>query len=158
MVAQLTGVRELQRRLAAVGKAPEQYADDWVIHTIIGAKERLRPHKKTGVTSASVQPGRRTKWTREVEVGGAGIFLEYGTKPHDIVPKRASVLAWAASASGRRLSGSTRTGTKSGDMVFARRVRHPGTKPTPFLMPAALVALDDADWEKVVYKDWNGAA
>ena len=44
-----------------------------------------------------------------------------GTAPHEIRPVRASVLAFKA---------------RSGDMVFTRLVRHPGTKPNPFLQRA----------------------
>jgi hypothetical protein len=43
-------------------------------------------------------------------------FVIGGTKPHEIVPRRASVLAWEGP------NGPT----------FAARVNHPGTRPNPF--------------------------
>ena len=49
-----------------------------------------------------------------------GKYIEYGTKPHTIVPKNASVLAFPI----------------GGSMVFATSVNHPGTKAKPFMTPA----------------------
>lgn len=48
-------------------------------------------------------------------------FVHDGTKPHVIVPRNASVLAFQV----------------GGTTVFARRVNHPGTKAQPFLTNAA---------------------
>ena len=66
---------------------------------------------------------------KEVEDGEARIvalapyakFVIEGTAPHEIRPVNASVLAFKA---------------RSGDMVFTRLVRHPGTKPNPFMQRA----------------------
>lgn len=44
-------------------------------------------------------------------------FVLDGTRPHIIVPRRAKALRF----------------TVGGDVVFARRVRHPGTQPNDFL-------------------------
>jgi len=49
------------------------------------------------------------------------VYVIKGTAPHEIHPVNASVLAFKAA---------------SGDMVFTRLVRHPGTKPNPFLQRA----------------------
>jgi len=48
-------------------------------------------------------------------------YVVYGTAPHEIRPVNASVLAFEA----------------GGQMVFTKLVRHPGTKPNPFMMKAA---------------------
>ncbi len=50
-------------------------------------------------------------------------FVSLGTTPHEIVPRAASVLAFP--------------GGNLGGMVFAKRVRHPGTKANPYLHLAA---------------------
>ena len=50
-------------------------------------------------------------------------FVENGTRPHMIFPKRATVLSWIGYDGGR---------------VFARFVRHPGTRPFPFMSFAYL--------------------
>jgi HK97 gp10 family phage protein len=49
------------------------------------------------------------------------VFVELGTAPHEIRPVNASVLAFEA----------------AGKMVFTPIVRHPGTKPNPFMERAA---------------------
>ena len=48
------------------------------------------------------------------------VFVEKGTRPHLIFPVRASCLAFEV----------------AGEMVFTRLVRHPGTKPNPFMQRA----------------------
>jgi len=66
---------------------------------------------------------------KEVEDGEAKIMalapyavhVIMGTVPHEIRPVSASVLAFKA---------------RSGDLVFTRLVRHPGTKPNPFMQRA----------------------
>jgi len=49
------------------------------------------------------------------------VFVEFGTAPHEIRPVNASVLAFEV----------------GGKMVFTPVVRHPGTKPNPFMERAA---------------------
>jgi len=49
-----------------------------------------------------------------------GAMQEFGTKPHDIVPIRAKALRFMAGE----------------NVVFAKRVHHPGTKPRPFMFPS----------------------
>jgi len=59
-----------------------------------------------------------------------GIYVVGGTAPHVIRPAGASCLAFRA---------------RSGEMVFTRLVRHPGTKPNPFLERAAEKTRDQVD-------------
>jgi hypothetical protein len=49
------------------------------------------------------------------------VFVDQGTRPHEIRPANASVLAFEA----------------GGRMVFTPLVRHPGSKPNPFMERAA---------------------
>ncbi len=67
--------------------------------------------KDVGILEASIKP-----------LASYAIFVEKGTLPHLIRPVNASVLAFEGS---------------SGEMVFTRLVRHPGTRPNPFMMRAA---------------------
>ena len=57
-------------------------------------------------------------------------FVVEGTRPHKIYPVRAGVLAFK---------------TAAGDIVFTRVVRHPGTKPNPFLTRALDKAREKVD-------------
>ena len=59
-----------------------------------------------------------------------GIYVVGGTAPHVIRPAGASCLAFRA---------------RSGEIVFTRLVRHPGTKPNPFLERAAEKTRDQVD-------------
>ncbi len=67
--------------------------------------------KDVGILEASIKP-----------VASYAIFVERGTLPHLIRPVNASVLAFEVAGGG---------------MVFTRLVRHPGTKPNPFMQRAA---------------------
>jgi hypothetical protein len=157
-VENVKGTRDLIRRLEAVGKAATDTSlHDWQIQTVRYAKENTRPNKKTGITSASIQPGHRDRAGAMVEAAGAAVFLEFGTKPHVIVPRFGRVLAWAPDARNRRLSGAPRKGTKSSDLIFARKVNHPGTKPYPFMVPAADRAVEDVFGVEPIVKAWNKA-
>lgn len=66
-----------------------------------------------------------------IEIGpeGAdyGVYVQYGTPPHDIRPKNAKALRFEI----------------NGKTVFATVVHHPGTKPNPFATRAAQAFLDD---------------
>ena len=59
-----------------------------------------------------------------------GIYVVAGTAPHVIRPAGAFCLAFRA---------------RSGEMVFTQLVRHPGTKPNPFLEEAAEKTRDQVD-------------
>jgi hypothetical protein len=68
---------------------------------------QTRPHGVTGLLG----------------VGGEAYYaryLEYGTRPYTIVPRRAKALSF----------------TVGGETIFARRVQHPGLKPHPFWFPS----------------------
>ena len=54
-------------------------------------------------------------------------YVEFGTRPHLILPKRARALRFEV----------------DGEVVFARRVHHPGTQPQPFLFPAVYEAIPE---------------
>ena len=63
-------------------------------------------------------------------------FVELGTRPHIIRPKRAKVLRWNTGGGGKYVTAkSGKQYYKSGNSQyrFARFVRHPGTRPQPFM-------------------------
>lgn len=149
------GARQLRDRMEAIA-ATEHLMRAVQLETIAGAKA-LVP-RKTGFLARSIVPGNVDNDSAIIHVNAPyAAAVEFGSKPHVIVPKRARVLAWPASEGSRRLSGRARSGTSSGDMVFAGKVNHPGTKPRPFVVPAALAALKRHGVEAII-KIWNGAA
>jgi HK97 gp10 family phage protein len=92
---------------------------------------------------------------------GYAQYVEFGTKPRLIVPKpgrigrngRPAALAWGGP---RRLSGNLRSGGKP--EFFARSVRHPGTRPRPYLIPAAEQAARAFALSPAIIKVWNEAS
>jgi len=126
---------------------------------------KARAPRKTGNLSRSISS--EVQGSSSVRLYARANYaadVEGGTRPHDIVPRNASVLAWPASAAGRRLSGTARSGmfkskksaAKLGGWAFAMRVHHPGTKPQPFLRPGAQAAIEGAGLAETVVAVWDG--
>ena len=153
----LQGKRQLQARLKAIGDT-RGLLRQIQLETIAGAKARVP--RKTGHLGRSILPGPIDNDSAVVEARTPyAAAVEFGSKRHVIVPKRARVLAWPASSGGRRLSGRARTkgGKPVGPTVFAMKVNHPGTKAQPYLIPAAEKAVKDTG-VKIIVEKWNGAA
>lgn len=61
-------------------------------------------------------------------------YVDEGTRPHTIRPKRAKVLAFNAGHTAKTMPGviGSRPGGPFGETVFAHEVKHPGTKARNF--------------------------
>ena len=116
-------------------------------------KLRQLPHQKTGTTSRSIHVSSVTSSSVTTQAAAAARWLEFGTKAHIIRPKVAKVLAWGGP---RRLTGSLRKGASATN--FATIVHHPGSRPYPFMIPGAKLAISKAGLADMVVKAWNGAA
>lgn len=118
-------------------------------------EQKILVPRKTGNLGRSITLGAVTP-TRAETVARANYaaFVERGTRAHIITPKNKKVLAWSADGKAR-LSGAVR---KGGAVRFAKRVRHPGTKARPFMVPGAEKAVKDAGLKSVVVSAWNDAA
>lgn len=160
MSVQLQGERELIARLNAIANvAPRALLGQLAIAAV--REQKLLVHRKTGTTARTIHVGRVTTTYAETIVGGAGRWLEEGTRAHLIRPRNRRALAWPASAGGARLSGSARVGArrgKFGGMVVRKLVHHPGTKAYPFMVPGARKALEGAAIANVIVRAWNDAA
>lgn len=156
----LTGAEDLNRRLGVMASpaASRQLMTKLGADTMAKAKQKLRQHRKTGLTSGSGKLEVQDRSFR-VSFGRGAIFLERGTRPHRIVARRAKALRFVGGfgrATGQaRLSGTARRSAT--DIVFAKGVNHPGTDAEPFLEPAAVETLRAADIDPIV-KAWNDAA
>jgi len=78
--------------------------------------------KRTGKLRKSIRKVRRSFEAYVFPTVPYALYVEYGTRPHLIRPVRASVLRFE---------------TRSGEIVYTRLVRHPGTKPQPFIRETA---------------------
>lgn len=146
------GVPQLQARIKSLAYLPAKVLKAWQIETVARAKGKAP--KRTGNLARSIHAGPLTKQSAQVEASaGYAAYVELGTKPHIIRPKYAKVLAWGGA---RRLSGSLRSGSKATN--FAMIVHHPGTKPQPFLLPAAIEAQQEVKLSKAAVDLWNAAA
>lgn len=85
---------------------------------------------RTGNLRNSITRGEKSTWALFVKAGGQGaryaIFIEAGSRPHEIKARRARFLRFE----------------QDGQIVFRKRVFHPGTKPARF-MESARNAADE---------------
>lgn len=117
-------------------------------------EQKLLVPRKTGNLGRSITIG-AVSATRSETIARAdyAVYVEHGTRPHTIVPKRRKALRWAAGNA--RLSGAPRAG---GNVRFAKRVQHPGTRAQPFMLPGAEKAVTGAGLKTAVIVSWNRAA
>ena len=79
-------------------------------------------------------------------------YVEFGTRPHVIRPKKRSVLRWALDEKKCEEKIKNAKGNKDKDdlcWVYAKYVNHPGSKPYPFFRKAIEEGLEEAKKEFV---------
>lgn len=152
----LQGYRPLQARLTALGQTGQMLRTVG-LRTVAYAKDDVA--RKTGTTARTIHLAHVSDTQVVVEAGGAAPFLERGTRPHVIRPTSKKALRWPAKGTPTTLGGRVRASHagKAGSYAFAKLVRHPGTKPQPFLVPAAKKALALIGITGLVER-WNKAA
>lgn len=149
------GYSQLKHRFAAISSKPSTRQFMQALGLSAVREQKLRVRRKTGNTGRTIRVEQLTDTSVVTSAGGAAVFLEEGTRPHTITPRAAKALRFAASAAGRRLSGTPKVGAA---VVFARVVHHPGTKPYPFMKPGAEAAVASSGTLGVIIKRWNDAA
>jgi hypothetical protein len=147
------GARQLENRLTNVGRIQKPMLTRLALRTVRYAKETV--NHKTRTTSRSIRVESITDEVATVVAAGAAVYLEYGTRPHDIRPRRRKALRFAAKGQPVRLTGAPKKGSA---VVFAKVVRHPGTQPYPFMRPSAERAIRDEDLAGIVINAWNAGA
>jgi hypothetical protein len=157
-VSDLEGYSQLQARLHAIGQTQDMMRQVGLA-TVAGAKRTVP--RKTGTTGRTIRLASFDKDSARVVVGGAGVFIELGTREHDIVPRHKKALRWPAKGTSTTLAGRARTGAVRslgrGAYAFAKKVHIRAQKPRPFLVPSAEKALADFGLAGIV-KRWNDAA
>lgn len=160
-MTRVKGARELGLRLEAIGDTQKQMTN-LANRTVFHAKRAARKFSKTRATSDSIKRGRVTDTSAEVSAKFGAVYLEHGTRAHDIYARKRKALRFVGRqgrASGQaRLSGTARRSAT--DVVFVstkyKPVRHPGTKAQPFMRPSAERAVDEMGG--FIVEEWNGAA
>ncbi len=100
-----------------ISKAVKRAAEDYVenVHEFIDAGKTFTP--RTGFLQQSIGWRPLSKFRAKVFVNAKyASFVEYGTQPHVIKPKKRKALRWE----------------EEGQQFFAKKVFHPGNKPYPF--------------------------
>lgn len=144
------GIPELRTRLDRI-KPDRAFMSRLGLSAI--REQKILVPRKTGNLGRSIGLGSLTDTRVDTKAGaGYAAFVEFGTRAHEIRPRRARVLRWPAKGSAR-LSGAARAG---GAVIFARRVHHPGTKAKPFMLPGARRAIEALGLRELVVKLWNG--
>lgn len=133
--SRLVGGSALRARLAALATVPPAFAGEWAEET----KDRIQATKPSSTRPASSKFS--TKVTeRRAGVYGAfwWIFVDRGTKAHDIVARKAKALRFQM----------------GGQTIFARKVRVPRMRRRPFITRAAQDSLRGGT--DLIIKTWNG--
>jgi hypothetical protein len=134
MPSSLIGGSDLRARLAAVADVPPTLAAEWAAETVT----RIRATKPPSVRPQSSRF--TTKATqRRAGVYGAfwWIFVDRGTKAHDIEPRRKKALRFES----------------HGQTIFASRVHRKRMARRPFISKAAQASLHAAP--DIIVKAWN---
>ena len=150
-MASLQGEEALRARFQRLQKTPEVMMRQ--LGTLTVREAKLLVPRRTGNLGRTIHVAQTTPTSVEVVASASYARpVEFGSRPHEITPRAKKALRFAASASGRRLTGSPRKGAQ---VVFAKRVHHPGTRPHPYLVPGAKEAVRKAG-VNVVVKLWDG--
>lgn len=149
----VTGFPELRARLAAIARSGREIGGAWQAGTT--SKARQTAPARTGRGRASIHAAELTD-TRAVVRGAYWlIFIDRGTKAHDIVPKGISGSGRGGKSNTRALKFEYR-----GKTIFAKRVHRRRMKRRPFLTAAARDSLRANLMSNEIVKLWNrrGAA
>jgi len=135
-VSKLIGGPDLRARLASLQDVPPAFAQDWATD----AASRMR---RTAPNAR--RPESRRFTTKATKTRGAvygafwWIFVDRGTKAHDIIARKASALVFAV----------------DGRTIFAKKVHLPRKARRPFITNAAKDAFAGSAWPTTVTKFWN---
>ena len=98
-----------------------RFVSDKLADYAVKAMKEKAP-KRTGKLRKSIRKVQRGFEAYVFPTVPYALYVEYGTRPHLIRPVRAQALRFE---------------TRTGKIVFTRLVRHPGTKPRPFIRETA---------------------
>lgn len=134
------GTAEFKARLKAAGEMFKPYGREWTDEYVRVARPMVAV--RTGKTRASIR--RRNASTRKATVVAmfTAVFIDAGTKPHTIVPKRAKALYF----------------TDGGESRFIPKAAHPGQHARPFREEAMRRSIRNKPMADRLIREWNAAA
>ena len=137
----LKGTRELRARLKAIKTVFKPVGREWADETVRLSKGTVRV--RTGRTQRGIRRRNASMKKATVYAPAPALWLDQGTAPHTIEPKRA---------------GGFLRFSKGGQVIFAKRARHPGQRATHFAERAAQAALAKTPIIGHLIDLWNKAA
>lgn len=136
MASRLIGGSALRARLADLREVPRDFTAQW-------AEETARRIRATKPQSDRPESSKFTTKSNERRGGVYGafwwVFVDRGTKPHDIAPRKRKALRFQV----------------RGETIFARKVHVGRIKRRPFISRAAQGARDELGVDLII-KAWNG--
>ena len=150
MAETITGMASLNARLTRVGSVGLKRTLELLALSTTREAKLLVPRQTGNLGRSITITGYTTTSATVTARANYAAYVEYGTRAHIIKPRNAKVLAWGGA---RRLSGSLRSGAKP--TAFAMVVHHPGTRPHPYLIPGAKIAVEKSGVAAIV-DAWNG--
>lgn len=136
----LHGSKELRARLRAIKTVFKPVGRQWTEETVRLARSRVQV--RTGATRNSIRRKNASMKKASVVATGGARFLEAGVVPHPIKARRMGAMKFNA----------------SGLPVFAKRVKHPGSRKQPFLRQSGRDALEKIHILRDLLDLWNRAA
>lgn len=139
---QIQGLDELISKVQAFSESASQLIQETMLDSatenIVAVAKSLAP-KKTGQLADSIYAEILENGIAIVADKSYAPYMEFGTAPHEISARNATVLHW----------------TQGGQDFFVRSVHHPGTKPHPFMQPAIEQGLEEMmhDIEAIFQKE-----
>jgi HK97 gp10 family phage protein len=138
---QVVGSKELLKRMAAIRglfqskelRTVAEEAKNRLIRTARDAAPRDSRFLVRSIEGAVEGFGTDNVAIRVGSVARYAPAVEFGTKPHPIVPRGRKSLFWIAYNTPKTRA---KLGQAAAVFTFAAKVDHPGTKPQPFLYPA----------------------
>lgn len=136
MTFTLKGGSALRARLTNLAALPKDFAGVWADETAA----KIRATKPPSIRPASSRFTTKTTATRAGVYGAFWwIFVDRGTKAHDIVARKAKALRFES----------------KGETIFARKVHLRRMRRRPFISKAAQDALHE-DGTDAIVQSWNG--
>lgn len=140
MATRLKGTPALRRRMRAIGLAFKPIGAEWA-ETAADLGNAAVP-VRTGRLRTSHRKRNATMKRATVVAHFTSTFVDGGTAPHRIEPKRAGRLRFQ----------------EGGRTIFARKVNHPGARAQPYKERVAREALRRTPMADILIKEWNEAA
>lgn len=136
----LKGGPELRSRLKAIKGFFKPFGKAWATDFRDHAQREVP--SRTGRLRRSIRVRNASQRKATVVAHYTAYMVDAGVKAHEIKPKRAKMLRFQVG---------------QGQIVFAKRVRHPGYRPRPFRQRLAEQALRRQPMLETLIAEWNKA-